>query len=1080
MIALLFMLCFVSCADDSLVPESELEGIPVPVKIYLSAPEAEKQVSSRVSDEYNIQDFYLFVFNTSGKLTFKKYYIANDLVTSPNVQGGITTLDANYVVETLQSGEAYIYGVANIESGYYTGLKAQLDAFTVGDNCMEAFTKLKLTNAKTSLDRTADTYMLMSGTCKEGDKDTYTIAKDKDIKTVHLRRIDSQITFNFSEGTNCTSFKATRWYIENAPIHSYLIEQPAGTGTDCTWDASVNLGNEDTSSDFFSTYSETEGDLKEVLNNTFTFYMPENRKNGDSGNINSYADRELQVKTNRKNGAWKYAPLNGTYVVVHGIYEGTATHSEFGNNQPVTANVTYKIHLGYVNDNPDDFFSKRNTKYTYNVTINGVDNIVLEVETSGGDDAPTENAPGATGEVVFNNETKLFNLDAHYEQILLTFNKDELAARYKEDFQCIVSTPFTQYGVSRTVDMDWVKVLKNSDASQDFQAYPGNTSTSLQSVNDMLTDLYYASHPDDTEGKPNKDYNDFFTDDGQVTYTCYVNEFYYESLPTGSLLTVDNNVPLWKYFVNQADRKMYIVCHTDLSDDNESSIVSSEYLISQRSIQTFYNYSDKTLTGLTKAYGLETINETGWLEWGNPTSNPTDPDFGWDNTKAMIPSNGAWASLVNIANNGYKSVGINTNMNKTVDDEHMITVKYANTSDTQYYMQGMNTNYQKAYIACMQRNRDNDGMDDIDDDEIRWYLAAYNQYVGMYIGEASLSPESRLYYYPETYLPYQNLKHYVSSTISGNSPLILWSEEAVSFSTLSNRIDWGNQDYGNAPEVLYPNEDKWNGWAQSKIHYRCVRNLGTISEHYDNYVIGPESKPSSGTTTIDPKYLNFNINSKRSDTKNELDPHTYQPDEMDNKLSGAFEVYFDSQPSSNLEKAITPPTITYTYTYTEQTASITQTRNNRNSPWPDVDYDNLTWSNGEPKVIETTEEMANEESVNWNYYNNNNVNRATERSGTATRITIISVTSKEQNGTTATGCENITVLDGEAKWRAPNIREFALMEIFGLLEAQDVCRTRLGYDNYRKGWFYNNGVINMGSNDYNQGNSIRCVRDKID
>ena len=54
------------------------------------------------------------------------------------------------------------------------------------------------------------------------------------------------------------------------------------------------------------------------------------------------------------------------------------------------------------------------------------------------------------------------------------------------------------------------------------------------------------------------------------------------------------------------------------------------------------------------------------------------------------------------------------------------------------------------------------------------------------------------------------------------------------------------------------------------------------------------------------------------------------------------------------------------------------------------------------------------------------------------------------------------------------------MEIFGLLEAQDVCRTRLGYDNYRKGWFYNNGVINMGSNDYNQGNSIRCVRDKID
>ena len=161
-ISLLLMLCFVSCTDESLVPESELEGIPVPVKIYLSAPEADKQVSSRIADEYNIQDFYLFVFNTSRTLTFKKYYTATDLTTSPNVQGGITTPDANYVEEILQSGEAYIYAIANVESGYYTRLKDELDAFTIGSKCMPPFVNLKLENVKKSLDRTADTYMLMS------------------------------------------------------------------------------------------------------------------------------------------------------------------------------------------------------------------------------------------------------------------------------------------------------------------------------------------------------------------------------------------------------------------------------------------------------------------------------------------------------------------------------------------------------------------------------------------------------------------------------------------------------------------------------------------------------------------------------------------------------------------------------------------------------------------------------------------------------------------------------------------------------------------------------------------------------
>ena len=253
-------------------------------------------------------------------------------------------------------------------------------------------------------------------------------------------------------------------------------------------------------------------------------------------------------------------------------------------------------------------------------------------------------------------------------------------------------------------------------------------------------------------------------------------------------------------------------------------------------------------------------------------------------------------------------------------------------------MQGMNKDYQKAYIACMQRNRDNDGKNDIDENEIRWYLAAYNQYLGMYVGEPSISAESRLYYYPDTYDPSQNLKHYASSTTSGsvysndrgddqkknNTTRIIWAEEATTFCTLNQRQNYtGN----NVPT------DTWNSWDEHTIHYRCVRNLGYDETkgygYYDNYVTGPSSKPNSGVATINPRFLNFNINSRRDDTSGELNPHTYRPDEMDNKLSGSFEINFDYHPSSSLRMSIlAEPEIvsSYSYTYTEKTRTETQTR----------------------------------------------------------------------------------------------------------------------------------------------------------
>lgn len=57
---------------------------------------------------------------------------------------------------------------------------------------------------------------------------------------------------------------------------------------------------------------------------------------------------------------------------------------EIENNHSIdgkrVATVKYRIHLGGGIDNPSIFTSKRNTKYTYILTINDVNDIIVEVE----------------------------------------------------------------------------------------------------------------------------------------------------------------------------------------------------------------------------------------------------------------------------------------------------------------------------------------------------------------------------------------------------------------------------------------------------------------------------------------------------------------------------------------------------------------------------------------------------------------------------------------------------------------------------------------------------------------------------
>ena len=134
----------------------------------------------------------------------------------------------------------------------------------------------------------------------------------------------------------------------------------------------------------------------------------------------------------------------------------------------------------------------------------------------------------------------------------------------------------------------------------------------------------------------------------------------------------------------------------------------------------------------------------------------------------------------------------------------------------------LNSNYNNALYACVLRNRDLNGDNKIDPEEIRWYLASINQLTDMYIGEYALDIDSRLYpWEPKngTYPPSDDdnnvpsnkvYYHYTSSTYHVENrqgvPFVLWAEEGAS----KGNYNSSSSDLNNGP--LYA--------------YRCIRNLG--------------------------------------------------------------------------------------------------------------------------------------------------------------------------------------------------------------------------------------------------------------
>lgn len=325
--------------------------------------------------------------------------------------------------------------------------------------------------------------------------------------------------------------------------------------------------------------------------------------------------------------------------------------------------------------------------------------------------------------------------------------------------------------------------------------------------------------------------------DPKITLTVFVDEYYYDENP----ITQEKRSDLWKWFVNQDDRKMHILCNSEKSKDMESSSTGSVVTIQQSSIQCVYN-TDPSYTDLETAWGVENADEdAGKLVDGKYWSVTSDiKNSNEDNRNNNDQFNGLYNSckewgLSEGDGNTFKGGDWSTYMNYEVEN-----------STPQ-----LNSDHKYMRYACMNRNRDNNGDGKIDRNEVRWYLASIRQLVGMYVGDGLLNSKTKLYNKSAADRESNEIsrwqQHIVSSTNFGNNsnnPTILWAEEGTSTS------------------LFYHN---WGDIQGSEI--RCVRNLGNIDgnseESYpidkapDDYIVYDKDSRTFTCTHLNSQALRY-------------------------------------------------------------------------------------------------------------------------------------------------------------------------------------------------------------------------------
>lgn len=750
------LLCLAACSDEEYQTNEVKEGVPVSVNFQFKTSILDEVTTRGLTEagEFQINDLYLFIFDSERKLKTGKYYSTDDLATL-NHQNGDQSNPTHGMLTDIKttSGTSYIYGIANVEGNELDkskNLKDQLDKVSTVEELKEVVSTL---NNEGNIARTVAS-LLMSGTfqasntTEENKKEGKCVIPATNNATVggtlYLKRLDSYIKFDIKLGESITGFELKSWQVYNVPNNSYLIAQDKQY-------AKATYAN----SELQTTYIHNDNTY------SFDFYMQENLKEAitasDGTVLTSYKDREKEYKNEdgTNTGNYKYVKKYATFVELKAKMNIETTNEE-GTKINRFADVRYIIHLGGGESDYTNFNSLRNQKYTYTVTINDAKNIIVEVTKSEDDN---EARPGAEGDVI-DTEGQIIELDAHYNCFNIEIKKEHLQ---EGKFSFMIQSPFAPNAIYCN-NGTGIGSLQNTDREAGDYKW-----VRLRKTDNKTTLAKYRTTKD---GDLPMTLYEFAKgiEEGTVTagwYTVFIDEYYYDEAPTEAAKSSWKK-PIWRNFVNKEDRRVLLFLNPKYSTDKESSYSKATYVISQKSIQTYY--STETFYDTQTALGIEHVNETGAPNWKEPGDTFNSTDNGFTNTWNFIG-------------------------NKKWDD-------YVNYSISESYPYTYNMKDIAALAECLSRNRDENGDESISQDELKWYLPARDQLVAVFLGAKSL-PTPLFDDKSITSVTYNDgNNHYITSNKQK-----IWAEEGCSFGDL-------NSKFGDAK---YPK------------NLRCVRNLGIKS-----------------------------------------------------------------------------------------------------------------------------------------------------------------------------------------------------------------------------------------------------------
>lgn len=431
-----------SCMDDDLAKNNGdvVEGVPITVTMKLAGtPAADVTVDTRASDNdlSTLSNLTIYVFDGNGKY---QQTVSTLDGTLERVSGPTGATDVTYEVKfSTTSGTKKLLAVGNSTSSVWS------EANNINVSTMN-FEELKkhLANLNIPLNQdgefsrpatiTADGQMMITGK-NEGIQfgTNGTVVgwgeSDNDI-AVKMKRIMAHVTFNITppkDGNAKGTFIPTSYKVYNVPTKACLVNMDNDT-TIITGDGAVGFNH-------FASMT-----INPAIDSvySFDFYMPENIYDENS-EVKSYQARDVWTKNTEMllGKKWSNAPQTSTFVVISGTYSGNSTVDDNGTensgNHAVTGDVQYTIHLGDFGESNDpnrdfgDFSIERNCSYTYNVSVTGVNKIVVEALTD------REDQPGAEGQIfTYDGSTYSYELDAHYEQLFLEYNLSSIASAVEQ------------------------------------------------------------------------------------------------------------------------------------------------------------------------------------------------------------------------------------------------------------------------------------------------------------------------------------------------------------------------------------------------------------------------------------------------------------------------------------------------------------------------------------------------------------------------------------------------------------------------------------------------------------------------